>query len=107
MRLIPFINFTALADGYKGVNESISSFGVPEQIHSDQGREFDSEIFKKICQEKSRTLRQTWSFYNLNSRRRLSRQEPVSINVEIRHEIHSETFYIDYDFMAFLITSLH
>ena len=43
----------------KIVTEFICRFGVPSQIHSDQGREFESDLFKAICEklgiEKTRT----------------------------------------------------
>lgn len=35
----------ALTVGDKVVNEFICTFGVPKQIHTDQGREFESELF--------------------------------------------------------------
>jgi len=41
------------------VSEAISSFGVPLQIHTDQGRSFESVLFKDVCSlldiEKTRT----------------------------------------------------
>ena len=41
------------------VNEVVSRFGVPNKIHSDQGRQFESVLFKEMCQllqiEKTRT----------------------------------------------------
>lgn len=54
-------NHTALTVGDKIVNEFICRFGVPEQIHSDQGREFESKMFSVLCHklqlgiEKTRT----------------------------------------------------
>ena len=44
-------NHTALTVGDKVVNEFISRFGVPKQIHSDQGREFESELFSVLCEK--------------------------------------------------------
>ncbi|KAG0714281.1 hypothetical protein GWK47_014447 [Chionoecetes opilio] len=40
--------------GYHGcrrvlVDEFFSKFGVPEELHSDQGREFESEVFRGCC----------------------------------------------------------
>ena len=35
----------------KLVNEFISRFGVPLEIHSDQGRNFESELFQHVCSE--------------------------------------------------------
>ena len=32
------------------VNEFICRFGVPEQLHTDQGRNFESTLIKQICQ---------------------------------------------------------
>ena len=31
------------------VNEFICRFGVPEQLHSDQGRNFESKVIKNVC----------------------------------------------------------
>ena len=49
----------ALTVGDKIVTEFICTFGVPRQIHTDQGREFESELFLTLCQklgiEKTRT----------------------------------------------------
>lgn len=49
----------ALTVGDKVVNEFICTFGVPKQIHTDQGREFESELFSVLCKklgiEKTRT----------------------------------------------------
>ena len=44
-------NHTALTVGDKIVNEFICRFGVPKQIHSDQGREFESELFSVLCEK--------------------------------------------------------
>ena len=32
------------------VNEVIARFRIPNQIHSDQGKQFKSTLFKEICQ---------------------------------------------------------
>merc|ERR1711893_296132 len=41
------------------VNNFISRFGIPRQIHSDQGRDFESSLFSQMCQllgiDKTRT----------------------------------------------------
>ena len=41
------------------VKEFVSRFGVPFQLHSDQGRNFEAELFQKMCEllgiEKTRT----------------------------------------------------
>ena len=44
-------NHTALTVADKIVNEFICRFGVPKQIHSDQGREFESELFSLLCEK--------------------------------------------------------
>lgn len=42
-------NHTALTVADKLVTEVFCRFGLVAQIHSDQGREFESELFKEIC----------------------------------------------------------
>ena len=41
------------------MNEVISRFGAPERIHTDQGRNFEAQLFKEMCNlfsiEKTRT----------------------------------------------------
>ncbi|CAG2249684.1 Retrovirus-related Pol polyprotein from transposon 17.6 [Mytilus edulis] len=53
------VNHTALTVADKLVTEVMCRFGVPTSIHSDQGREFESDLFKYVCQlleiEKTRT----------------------------------------------------
>ncbi|VDI83088.1 Hypothetical predicted protein [Mytilus galloprovincialis] len=52
-------NHTAQAVADKLVTEFICRFGAPTRIHTDQGREFESNLFSEICKllgvEKSRT----------------------------------------------------
>ena len=40
---------TALTVADKFVTEFVCRYGLPQQIHSDQGREFTSNIFKEMC----------------------------------------------------------
>lgn len=52
-------NHTALTVGDKLATEFFCRFGVPTQLHSDQGREFESDLFSYLCSlfgiEKTRT----------------------------------------------------
>ena len=52
-------NHTALTVADKLVPEVFCRLGCPIQIHSDQGREFESDLFKAVCEklgiEKTRT----------------------------------------------------
>ena len=54
------VNHTAQSVGDKLLSQWICRFGVPTTIHTDQGPEFDSKLFKHLCQElgslKTRTL---------------------------------------------------
>lgn len=51
---------TALTVADKIVTEFFSRFGCPKQIHTDQGREFESELFTLVCEkfviQKTRTI---------------------------------------------------
>ena len=53
-------NHTAATVADKLVQEVFLRFGFPAQIHSDQGREFESDLFKAMCDllgiEKTRTV---------------------------------------------------
>ena len=53
------LNHTAAVVADKLVQEVFLRFGFPDQIHTDQGREFESDLFKSICNllgiEKTRT----------------------------------------------------
>ena len=55
----PLPNQEAGTVAQKLVDEFICRFGVPERIHTDQGRSFDSTLFKEMCSllevEKTRT----------------------------------------------------
>ena len=46
----PVPDHTALTVADKIVNEFISRFGVPFEIHTDQGREFESQLFSRLCE---------------------------------------------------------
>ena len=43
-------DFTAKTCAEKILNEVIARFGCPCDLHSDQGRNYESEIFKELCQ---------------------------------------------------------
>ena len=53
-------NHTAQTVADRIVTEFVAYFGVPEQLHSDQGREFESELFQELCRlleiDKTRTV---------------------------------------------------
>ena len=55
----PLPNQEATTVAEKLVNEFICRFGVPRELHSDQGRNFESKVFAEICKlldiEKTRT----------------------------------------------------
>ena len=44
-------NHTALTVADKLVNEFIARYGVPSIINSDQGREFESQLFSEMCKQ--------------------------------------------------------
>ena len=52
-------NHTAQVVADKLVTEFVTHFGVPQQLHSDQGREFESDLFQELCRlleiDKTRT----------------------------------------------------
>ncbi|KAL5004068.1 hypothetical protein ScPMuIL_017524, partial [Solemya velum] len=55
----PIRNQEAVTVAQKLVDEFVSLFGVPLQIHSDQGSNFESQVFREMCKvlgiEKTRT----------------------------------------------------
>ena len=55
----PVQNHTALTVADKLVTEFFCRFGLAVQLHSDQGREFESDLFRTVCEklgvEKTRT----------------------------------------------------
>lgn len=56
---VPLENQEASTIGYHFVTQFVCTFGVPNIIHSDQGTNFESKLFKDICDllgsEKKRT----------------------------------------------------
>ncbi|KAK2922219.1 hypothetical protein Q8A73_001704 [Channa argus] len=43
-------DMTATTAAQRLVEDMFSRFGVPEELHSDQGRNFESRLFAKVCQ---------------------------------------------------------
>ncbi|KAL5018859.1 hypothetical protein ScPMuIL_004581, partial [Solemya velum] len=58
-KAFPIRNQEAVTVAQKLVDEFVSLFGVPLQIHSDQGSNFESQVFREMCKvlgiEKTRT----------------------------------------------------
>ncbi len=46
----PVKDHTAITVADKLITEFISRFGVPDEIHSDQGGEFESKLFARLCE---------------------------------------------------------
>ena len=59
MEAYPIPNQEATTVATKLINELFCRFSIPEQLHSDQGRQFESEIIAQVCKflkiEKTRT----------------------------------------------------
>ena len=49
VEVYPVADTTAETCADKLVNEFISRFGTPLSIHSDQGRNFESDLFQELC----------------------------------------------------------
>ena len=49
VEIIPVPNMTAAVCAEKILNEYIARWGCPLSIHSDQGRTYESKIFKELC----------------------------------------------------------
>ena len=45
----PLRAITAKAVASTLVNQFISRFGIPREIHTDQGSQFESELFREMC----------------------------------------------------------
>ena len=50
VEVLPIQDQTAATCAHVMLNEVISRFGCPLSIHSDQGRNYESNIFKELCQ---------------------------------------------------------
>ena len=46
---LPMPNMEACTVANLLVNEPLTWFGIPRKIHSDQGRQFESNLFQEIC----------------------------------------------------------
>jgi transposase InsO family protein len=46
---IPIRNKKATIIAQKFINHIVSIFGVPMQLHSDQGQTFESDVFQEVC----------------------------------------------------------
>jgi transposase InsO family protein len=49
MEAYPLPDATATTVALKLVNEFICRFGVPQELHSDRGTNFESEVFGEVC----------------------------------------------------------
>ena len=49
VEVFPLVNHSALSIAEKLVDEFICRYGVPQQIHSDQGRDFQANVMQEIC----------------------------------------------------------
>ena len=49
IKAYPMPNQRAETTAHKLVHEFISRFGIPLEIHSDQGRNFESQLFQEVC----------------------------------------------------------
>lgn len=59
MEAYPIPNQEATTVASKLINELFCRFSLPEQLHADQGRQFESEVIREICKllqiDKTRT----------------------------------------------------
>ena len=49
VEIFPVPDKTAATTARVLLNEVISRYGCPESIHSDQGRNYESNIFQELC----------------------------------------------------------
>ncbi|XP_038068625.1 uncharacterized protein K02A2.6-like [Patiria miniata] len=50
MEAFPLPDATAVTVAHTLVTEFVCRFGVPQELHSDQGTNFESEVFREMCQ---------------------------------------------------------
>ena len=50
VRVLPLPNHTAITCAKAFVDELVLTFGIPLLLHSDQGREFESNLYAEMCE---------------------------------------------------------
>ena len=80
MEAYPLPNATASTVALKLVQEFICRFGVPQELHSDQGTNFESEVFGEMCRLLGITKTRTTA-YNPKSDGMVERFNKTLINI--------------------------
>ena len=101
----PLVDHTARTVGDKLLTNFVCRFGVPKAIHTDMGREFESNLFHHLCEELGVNKTRTTPYHPQSDGmvERQNRTIQQMLSMYVRDEQDNWSNHLAYRYMALLI----